>query len=40
MGEARDVDVCDATSEEDCEPESELDIDEISEDENVTSDNK
>ena len=29
-----DIDVCEATSEEDCEPENELDSDEISEDEN------
>ena len=38
--EAMGVDICDATSEEDCEPESELNSDEISEDETVTGDNK
>jgi hypothetical protein len=31
--QSMDMDVCEATSEEDCEPESELDSDEISEDE-------
>ena len=31
--QSMDIDVCEATSEEDCEPESELDSDEISEDE-------
>ena len=33
LSEPMDVDVYEATSEEDCEPESELDSDEISEDE-------
>jgi hypothetical protein len=31
--QSMDMDVCEATSEEDCEPESELDSDEMSEDE-------